>query len=251
MGVLHNRPLATGACFAVLLSLLLQGSGALCKWITVICALVLLLFLLLFLRKRKKPISNAELSAVLALLLSALLLGSSAIFFDLRYAAIEEGIGEESELEGTVLERVQSTAYSAQLEVRITRQNGKNCSYLAILDTAYATSLQRGDRFCLTATSAPLRIPRAFGRRPSCSQTAFSPPFPARHPRTVRSLRGRTAPLACSFASGRVRGRTACSTPWGRHGEVLPPPCSLETAMRCRHGIRSSSDGQASHTFWP
>ena len=206
MGVLHNRPLATGACFAVLLSLLLQGSGALCKWITVICALVLLLFLLLFLRKRKKPISNAELSAVLALLLSALLLGSSAIFFDLRYAAIEEGIGEESELEGTVLERVQSTAYSAQLEVRITKQNGKDCSYLAILDTAYATSLQRGDRFCLTATQRAFTHTESFREETFLLSDGVLAAFSCPSPEDCAILEGKDRSLALLFREWQSAG---------------------------------------------
>ena len=206
MGILHNRPFAAGACFAVLMSLLLQGSGAACKWIAVIGALILLLFLLLFLKKRKKPIGNAHLSAAIALLLSALLLASSAIFFDLRYAAAAEGIGQESELEGTVLERVQSTAYSAQLEVRITRQNGKDCSYLAILDTAYATSLQRGDRFRLTATQRAFTHTETFREETFLLADGFLGAFTCASPEDCEILEGKDRSLSLLFREWQSAG---------------------------------------------
>lgn len=167
MGIFHNRPLATGICISVLAAVLLQESGSLIKLILIPALLFGFLLFLLFLRMGKRQIGNAHLALGAALLLSAFLLTSSYLFFDRYYEKIEEGIGETVEIEGAVLGRVQSSAYSSQLEVRITSREGEKFEILALVDTAYASALQRGDCFRMTVTQ------RAFTYTESLQEEVF------------------------------------------------------------------------------
>lgn len=162
MGIFHNRPLAAAECIAVLSLLFLWNLYAPIK-LFVIGLIALAFLLLLFSRLwRTRPVGNRFLCAAIALPLCGMLLLSSFLFFDVRYAEAEQGIGEECTVEGTVLDRVMSTAYSAQLEVQLTERNGEPFSCRALIDTAYASSLQRGDRFSMTVTQRAFSYTESF-----------------------------------------------------------------------------------------
>lgn len=162
MGVFHNRPLAAAECFAVLFGLLLWNQPGNWKLFGIAFAAFGLLFLLLLRAWRSSPVGNLFLSGALALALCGALLFSSFLFFNMRYAKIEEQVGEECILEGTVLDRAMSTAYSAQLEVLLTARDGEPFSCRALIDTAYASSLQRGDRFRMKVTQRAFAYTESF-----------------------------------------------------------------------------------------
>ena len=162
MGIFHNRPLAAAECTAVLFGILLWNQDGIYKLFGVALAIFGLIFLLLSRIWRSSPIGNRFLGSVLALALCGALLSSSFWFFDVRYREVEEGIGEECILEGTVLNRVMSTAYSAQFEVQVSERDGEPFSCRALIDTAYASSLQRGDRFSMKVTQRAFAYTESF-----------------------------------------------------------------------------------------
>ena len=119
---------------------------------SVVCLLSILLhFHFRRVRKSFLWISLCCCGAILAYL-------SSILFFDLRLSSMQDRIGEETLVEGVVLERGTSLPYLTQFQVEIETVNGERERFGALVECAYASSLQVGDRFRMRV------IPRAFSQ---------------------------------------------------------------------------------------
>ena len=153
--IFHNRPMA-------LVCTLFAGFSVMSFWmcaetkryLMLVCSVLLVaLTVCLLLRRGRGRYTVGSLLCLLAVLLS---IGSSYLFFDLRYGAWQARNGMPCTLEGRVEEFIGGTAYSAAYRVRIDRVNGKSCSAGAMLECEFSATLQRGDLICVTA------VPRAF-----------------------------------------------------------------------------------------
>ncbi len=155
MRIFKNRPLALSACVFALFSVVWLRLAAREKLLLLgVVGGVLLLTLLLCCLRRKMGKFAACLS--LCLLACSLSLASSYHFFNIRYAAWQTKNGSPSEAEATVVEYLSSTAYSATYRVELDKIDGEDCDARAMLECAFASTLQRGDRVRVRA------VPRAF-----------------------------------------------------------------------------------------
>lgn len=151
MRIFYRRPLALAACLCAVCAVLIwQWSGG-AKLILGIFALSLLLLLLTGCLLRKR-FGYAALVSVLSLVGVCLSVLSSYLFFNVRYESYRAMDGEVCEAEGIVLERLQATSFSTQLRVRLTEIDGEACRAGAVVECTYASALQVGDCFCMTAT---------------------------------------------------------------------------------------------------
>lgn len=144
MHILKNRPLAS-ACLVFALVLLLSFSlDSLWKWL-LLCLLSLLFAVLQILgRKRRLMLTLCLGFAILSLL-------SSYYLFDLPMQRVRAHLGHTVVAEGTVLSREESTAYSTTLLVKLDRIEDEALSVNAVVKATYASPLQSGDRFVMTA----------------------------------------------------------------------------------------------------
>lgn len=155
MQIFRNRPLALSACLLALCAVLtrpLSGTYKLVLLLLAAGALVVLLAVSLIRRRMGRGI------CLLSLCLGGVLLAlaSSYLFFNVRYAKVQALVETECTAEGVVTERMYSVSYGAQLAVRLDELNGESCRVGAILECEYASSLQVGDCFSVTA------VPREF-----------------------------------------------------------------------------------------
>ena len=149
MQILKNRPLAV-LCLALAITAVLSvNSDTHRKGRALVLAFVLtLLFLTLrrTLPRWKKMLSYlffATLGISVALL-------SSYLYFDVSFGGAQRSVGEKTYLEGVVLERSHATAFSSTLCVDVERINGETNGERVILQCAYPSALQVGERFCAT-----------------------------------------------------------------------------------------------------
>lgn len=151
MQIFKNRPLA-------LLGVLVAVSAVLATnlplaWRPVLLACTLLLsFLFTFLIWKKAFRKKSSFYLLAALIGICLGLISSCLYFDFYYRKIEQDVGRELEIEGTVLSRISSTAFSSTFEVRLDQVDGEGSFEKIVLECAYPSALQSGDRFSAVVT---------------------------------------------------------------------------------------------------
>ena len=155
MQIFHNRPLALSMClFAVVAVAALRMERSV-KFVLLLLSFCALLFVVFLSVKRRRAGRRIFLSFLCIVAVFAALF-SSFLFFNVRYANLQTLNGSECEVEGTVLERIDSAAYDSHLRVRVTSLNGEKESMDAILECSYISPLQVGERFRITV------IPREY-----------------------------------------------------------------------------------------
>ena len=150
MQIFKNRPLALAICIAVLSAVLLFRADAMVSQL-LLFALVTLSVLLLLIAVLHRHMGRRILLTLLCLLCTVAVLGSSYLFFHVRYDSLQKLNGQTCQAEGYVLERMDSAAYNSHLRIHVTSLNGKASSMDAILECSYLSALQVGDRFILSA----------------------------------------------------------------------------------------------------
>ncbi len=152
MNVFQNRPLAFSAVLSVLVSVFVSRLKAEYKGflLCVVCVLFAVLLLRCILRRH---FGRHSICALLSLMLSALTLFSSFLYFNVRYASYEKYQDRECRVEGVVLERLQAGSFYSALRVSLSEIEGTPCRADAYLMCEYPTALQVGDCFSMTAVS--------------------------------------------------------------------------------------------------
>jgi len=155
MHLFHHRPLAFAACLYVLgavLALKLSGTAHLVLLIISGCLLVGLAGFFCF----EKTIGKRGICACLCLVALVASLGTSYRFFKIRYANLQDRVGETCTVEGSVIERLSGDSFYSNFRVEIDRLNGEEASFGARLECSYSSPLQLGDRFVAQV------VPRTF-----------------------------------------------------------------------------------------
>ena len=147
MNLFYRRPLAFSATLFALTAVLAFRMNRACKLLLLsLSALAFLILLGVFLWKRRSSALFCALLCLGAILLSSI---SSVLFFEQRYDALHDRIGENCQVEGYVLERMSGDVFYSYLRVHITEMNGRAESFDAIVELAFPSSLQAGDGFVL------------------------------------------------------------------------------------------------------
>lgn len=147
MQIFKNRPLSCAACVFAVANVLIWEWGNAEKLILLAIALIALA-VTLFLLIRKRLFHRLFLPLLcLSALLAAVI--SSYLFFNLRYPKYQSLHGTECQASGYVLERIDHTAFSTQLRVRLTELNGEKTTIQATVECEYASALQVGDCFSI------------------------------------------------------------------------------------------------------
>ncbi len=165
MKIFENRPLALACCLFAITSLFAMNLQVETKQFLLASELLVLL-ILLFGRLFFAMAGKRSLLALLCLLATTLSLLSSTLFFDLRYARLQNMPQEVYDVRGRVLERMDGDTVST-LRVQITCINGEDCRFDAVIDFETETALQVGEGFRLKAT------PRAFSQEDSFDEEAL------------------------------------------------------------------------------
>lgn len=157
MQLFKNRPLALLGAMAAICMVIAVDLSAIQKVLMLCVALLLFLLTLLFAWRRifSKKLLLYGLSALIGIGLGLI---CSFLYFDLYYRAIEEDVGREFQVEGTVLSRDSSTAFSSSFSVRLDTLDGENCLEKIVLECEYPSALQSGDRFIATVTQRELVV---------------------------------------------------------------------------------------------
>ncbi|MBQ8310624.1 MAG: ComEC/Rec2 family competence protein [Clostridia bacterium] len=151
MHLFHNRPLALACwCFAGAAILIYNIDAALSIILGILLFLGAALLLILYLLRKRKQLFLG----FLCLLFAFLATFSSYQFFYVKCAPYRELIGEECTVEGTVLKVLNAKSYATSFHVQLRELNGEPCDGKVILKCEYASALQIGDRFSITATGA-------------------------------------------------------------------------------------------------
>jgi len=152
MHIFHNRPLAIGCwCFvsvAVLLYFFMDSKLSLMLGILLLSG-TLIAFFLYLISKRKQV-----LLAFLCLLLSFLAVLSSHFFFHIKLEGYRQFIGQECVIEGSVSKIRYSKSYGTAFDIHLDSINGEDYNDTVLLKCEYASAMQIGDRFRMTATGA-------------------------------------------------------------------------------------------------
>lgn len=161
MRLLYHRPLALAACLGVLCALLVPSlSEEEHLLLNLLLALAFAAVLILFLANRRLWRPGM---ALFLCLLSLLMVSSSAFgFYHRRYGRLTQYHGTPCTVEGSVHERLESGAFFSHFRVHVESVNGKEEDFDAFLECTYASALQVGDRFKMTATSRAFTEEEAF-----------------------------------------------------------------------------------------
>ena len=150
MQICRNRPRALFGCSVAVSSffaLSFSGGGKLT--LVVLCLLIGAMAIPALVRgERLKKIGLYGLSCVLGI---SLALGSSYLFFDGCLKGVQKDIGKVSLLTGTVLSRGSSTSFSSSFYVLLDEMDGERTREKIVLECAYPSALQSGDRFEMRA----------------------------------------------------------------------------------------------------
>lgn len=155
MKIFQNRPLAFCGCLFAILSAVGIRLSASQKSILFLAAAVAFLAVIILCAILRR-FGRGRLLLLLCLGTALLSLTSSYLFFNVRYAAWQARNGVPCVAEGTVQEMLTENSYSTTYRVRIERIDGEKTDTGAVLECAYASTLQRGDTFRVRA------VPRAF-----------------------------------------------------------------------------------------
>lgn len=166
MQIFKNRPLALSACLFAILSVIGFSLSARAKLLLVcaVCAAVLIMIILFCCRRKMGKCAASVLLCLGACLLS---LVSSYCFFNIRYAAWQTKNGTPCTAEGTVVEYLSATAYSATYRIELDAIDGEACDAGAMLECGFAATLQRGDRIRVNA------VPRAFAEEERFDEESY------------------------------------------------------------------------------
>lgn len=129
----------------------------------ILCALCVLFFLLLLgwsIFRRHCPAGRAI--PMLCLFLSAVSLISSWMFFNVSVMRIEGRAEMETEIEGYVIERLESPTYQTRYTVRVTELDGERMNEKVHLVCEYGSDMQIGDRFRMKVELASLSTDSAY-----------------------------------------------------------------------------------------
>lgn len=152
MQIFKNRPLALAICvFALTALAAFRMTPQIKLWGVILFVLLAVagILLLNLIGKWKKHLSQT----VLCCLFAALALVQSWLHFDVSMKVFEEKSGERITVEGYVGEVMNADAYGGRYAVRLTEIDGQRTSATVLLETAYLSTLQRGDSFRLTGTA--------------------------------------------------------------------------------------------------
>ncbi len=148
MYLFHNRPLGTACCILAICALLIsQVNRTIGIVLLSIGALLLLIFISAFLHRR----CRTWLLAVICTLAAVIAILHSFVFFHVRYPSYQEYVDKECVIEGTVLKRVRSGPYQTLFYVALDSIDGKRERVDVMLECTYASSMQAGERFRITA----------------------------------------------------------------------------------------------------
>ncbi len=154
MQIFRNRPLALSVCVAALVVLLAYRISGIAKLCLIVGITLILLAVSVYCVLRKR-IGRNRLLAMLCLGVTLLLLIPSYLFLDLRYETAQEWNGSTLDATGYVTERQSSDAFYSSFLVHLESVNQTDCDINAVLECEYASALQLGDRFRITATARP------------------------------------------------------------------------------------------------
>lgn len=155
MQIFKNRPLALSACFFAVLSVIGLSLSARAK-LLLLCFVGVSFLVLLLVFCFHRNVGKCLAGLLICLGACLLSLASSYCFFNVRYAAWQAKNGYPCIAEGTVVEYLSATAYSATYRIELDTIDGEVCDAGAMLECSFAATLQRGDRVCVNA------VPRAF-----------------------------------------------------------------------------------------
>ena len=178
MQIFRNRPLALSVCVATLVVLLAYRISGIAKLCLIVGIALILLAVSVYCVLRKR-IGRKRLLAMLCLGVTLLLLIPSYLFLDLRYETAQEWNGSTLDATGYVTERQSSDAFYSSFLVHLESVNQTDCDINAVLECEYASALQLGDRFRITATAIDDTAFQA--RRRSSDRRSVYQIFRARH----------------------------------------------------------------------
>ncbi len=151
MQIFHNRPFALACCSFVLTALVIFLSNAVICWIVIaVCTVGAILTYTLYFRHRIRAMLLVGMCFLLALLAAI----SSGFYFYVRLASYSELVGNECTVEGTILERTSDQAFASSFKVHLEKLNGVPCWDDVRIKCTYASALQAGDRFSMTAEAS-------------------------------------------------------------------------------------------------
>ncbi len=93
---------------------------------------------------------------MICLLLSAIAVGSSWLFFNVSVSRAESRAGAETALEGYVIEKLESASYQSKYAVRVTELCGEHTNEKMLLICNFQSDMQIGDGFRLNGELASL-----------------------------------------------------------------------------------------------
>ncbi len=163
MRIFHNRPLAIAECIFALCAVGALFLEPRWKWLILCLSLLgaLIIGVLSFFSRGTFCLSRRFLILMCLVAVSVSLLGN-ILFFECRYADVAAWEGKTMRVEGTVLQRLSSTAYSGSFEVELEVRDGEEEHTRVILETNYASALQIGDRFSASVTARPFKNEGSF-----------------------------------------------------------------------------------------
>lgn len=161
MRIFYNRPLSLACCIFAVTAVLIRNIGAEWKFLLMLVSLIWLAVagVLCLLRRGQARVNLLILLCVCGIFTASF---SSYLFFDQRYAAMQEKCGREIEVSGVVSERISSLPYQSLLEVELDEIDGEATRIRAVAEFPYASALQVGDRFLMTATPRPFTDEEVF-----------------------------------------------------------------------------------------
>ena len=164
MQIFRNRPLALAFCVAALSAIFAYEMSTVPK-LCLIAVLVLISAVIAIWGIARQKLGHHQLLALLCLGATLLTLIPSYLFFNLRYNRAQEWIGQELTATGYVTERRGSDAFYSTFLVQLDSVNEADCDMKAVLECEYASALQLGDRFRITATARPFSEEKDFDER--------------------------------------------------------------------------------------
>ncbi len=148
MRIFQNRPFAASVCLAVAVMLMTWQMESIGKAILIGLSLSLgVVLLVCFLVKRR--LSRLPSLLLLAACLTAVLLTSSFCFFNLSVRSLEKLTDREIEVEGYVVERLESYGGQSRFSVKLHEIDGERVSQRVLVEVSERASFQAGDRIRL------------------------------------------------------------------------------------------------------
>ena len=151
MNLFCNRPFALGAFVAAGVAFVASFSFVSHRWIFALAflAVAAVLFIVALIRRRCGAVSS---TAILACLLSGLLLFSSWGFFDRQIGFLEQTGEKEVFAEGIVEERLSTSPNQTRFSFSLKEIDGKRVNQKVVLRCEYLSALRAGERIRVCGT---------------------------------------------------------------------------------------------------